>query len=101
MAAAGPVGDRNQFSEYVQKNIHLHELRTEVSLDTKAAATWTRNQLAAALRKRPYQVNILMVRNTFLSLLSGKTVVVGSTPLRPATDTVIHTIPISHSSGWL
>jgi len=60
LAAAGPVGDRYNFTEYVQKNIHLHELRTDVRLSTKAAASWTRNQLASSLRKSPYQVNLLM-----------------------------------------
>lgn len=60
LAAVGPVGDRYNFCEYVQKNIHLHELRTDVRLDTKAAANWTRNQLAAGLRKAPYQVNLLL-----------------------------------------
>lgn len=60
LAAAGPVGDRYNFCEYVQKNIHLHQLRTDVKLNTKAAASWTRNQLAASLRKSPYQVNLLM-----------------------------------------
>lgn len=60
LAATGPVGDRYQFCEYVQKNIHLHELRTDVRLNTKAAANWTRNQLAMALRKGPYQVSLLI-----------------------------------------
>jgi 20S proteasome subunit beta 4 len=60
LAAAGPVGDRYNFCEYVQKNLHLHELRTTVRLDTKAAANWTRNQLATALRKGPFQVNLLL-----------------------------------------
>lgn len=60
LAAAGPVGDRYNFCEYVQKNIHLHELRTDVRMTTKAAANWTRIQLSEALRKGPYQVNLLM-----------------------------------------
>lgn len=60
LAAAGPIGDRYNFTEYVQKNIHLHELRTGVKLNTKAAANWTRTQLATALRKGPYQVNLLL-----------------------------------------
>jgi len=60
MAAAGTVGDRYNFCEYIQKNIHLHELRTTVKLDTKAAANFTRLQLANALRRGPYQVNLLM-----------------------------------------
>merc|ERR1719416_48736 len=60
MASAGPAGDRYQFSEFVAKNFHLHEMRTGITLDTKAAASWTRNELAHALRKNPYQVNLLI-----------------------------------------
>lgn len=60
MASAGPAGDRYHFSEFVQKNLHLHEMRTGISLDTKAIANWTRNELANALRRNPYQVNILI-----------------------------------------
>jgi len=60
LAAAGPVGDRYNFTEYVQKNIHLHELRTDVRLSTKAAASWTRNELAKSIRSSPFQVNLLM-----------------------------------------
>lgn len=38
----------------------LYSLRTGVSLSTHAAAKWTRNQLAEALRQSPYQVNVLL-----------------------------------------
>lgn len=60
MAAAGPAGDRYQFCEFVQKNLHLHEMRTGITLNTKAAANWTRNELAFALRRNPFQVNLLV-----------------------------------------
>ena len=42
LAIAGPAGDRYQFGEYVQKNIHLHKLKNDVSLSTHAAANFTR-----------------------------------------------------------
>mmetsp|Transcript_2331 Transcript_2331/g.3155 ORF Transcript_2331/g.3155 Transcript_2331/m.3155 type:complete len:196 (-) Transcript_2331:132-719(-) len=60
LACSGPTGDRYQFCEFVQKNLHLHEMRTDVRMGTKAAAAWTRNELATALRKGPYQVNLLL-----------------------------------------
>ena len=60
LGATGPTGDRNNFCEYIQKNVHLYELRTGVSLSTHAAAKYTRNQLAEALRRNPYQVSLLL-----------------------------------------
>lgn len=60
LACSGPTGDRYQFCEYIQKNIHLYTLRTGVHMDTKAAAAWTRNELATALRSGPYSVNLLL-----------------------------------------
>lgn len=60
LGATGPTGDRNNFCEYIQKNIHLYELRTGVELSTHAAAKYTRNQLAEALRRNPYQVSLLL-----------------------------------------
>lgn len=60
LGATGPTGDRNNFCEYIQKNITLYELRTGVSLSTHAAAKYTRNQLAEALRQNPYQVSLLL-----------------------------------------
>jgi 20S proteasome subunit beta 4 len=60
LGATGPTGDRNNFCEYIQKNIALYELRTGVPLSTHAAANYTRNQLAEALRQNPYQVSLLL-----------------------------------------
>mmetsp|Transcript_92205 Transcript_92205/g.256647 ORF Transcript_92205/g.256647 Transcript_92205/m.256647 type:complete len:197 (+) Transcript_92205:169-759(+) len=60
MSSAGEVGDRIQFSEYIQKNMALHELRTGIPLDTDSTAHYIRGELATALRSRPYQVNCLI-----------------------------------------
>jgi len=60
LACTGPTGDRNNFCEYIQKNMALYELRTGVQLSTHAAANWTRTQLAEALRRAPYQVQVLL-----------------------------------------
>lgn len=59
-ACGGPCGDRNSFMEYCHKNIMLYKLRNGVKLSTKAAANWTRNELATALRKGPYQTDIII-----------------------------------------
>ncbi|GJR79789.1 proteasome subunit beta type-2 [Tanacetum coccineum] len=49
-----------QFTEYVQKNVSLYQFRNGIPLTTKAAANFMRNELATALRKNPYQVNIIL-----------------------------------------
>lgn len=48
------------FVEYIQKNIALYSFRTGLKLSTSAAASYVRMQLAEALRKNPYQVNLLI-----------------------------------------
>lgn len=60
VAAAGPQADCVAFVEYIQKNIALYGFRTGLELSTAAAASYTRTQLAEALRKNPYQVNLLI-----------------------------------------
>lgn len=60
MVGAGVAADNSAFAEYVSKNIKLYELNNHVKLDTAAAATFVRNELATALRKGPYQTNILL-----------------------------------------
>lgn len=56
----GASADRCTFTEYVSKNLALYELRNGVKLDTNAAANWTRNELATALRRGPYQVDLII-----------------------------------------
>merc|ERR1719498_531964 len=48
------------FVEFISKNIRLHTLRTGKVLSTHAAANFTRNELAHALRRGPYQVDLLI-----------------------------------------
>lgn len=50
-ACAGEPGDRVQFSEYIIANLRLYALRNDIDLSTKAAANFTRSELAKALRK--------------------------------------------------
>jgi len=61
MAVSGEAGDTTQFSEFIAKNVQLYKMRNEYQLSPKAAAHFTRKNLAEALRSRnPYNVNLLM-----------------------------------------
>jgi len=60
LGGAGENGDRTQFSEYIQKNMQLYELRNGYPLDTSSAAHFIRGELAEALRQNPYNVNLLL-----------------------------------------
>ncbi|CAJ1351086.1 unnamed protein product [Effrenium voratum] len=46
--------------EFIEKNVILNELRTGIPMSTKAAASFTRNELAHALRKGPFQTDLLV-----------------------------------------
>jgi 20S proteasome subunit beta 4 len=61
MGASGPNCDVVNFSEYIAKNIKLYELcnDTNTKLSIAAQANFARTELATALRKGPYQVNLL------------------------------------------
>ncbi|KAL7306029.1 hypothetical protein TKK_0001494 [Trichogramma kaykai] len=61
MAVSGESGDATQFSEYINKNLQLYKMRNGYELSPKAAANFTRRNLADYLRSRtPYFVNMLM-----------------------------------------
>jgi 20S proteasome subunit beta 4 len=60
LACGGSVGDRSHFTEFISKNVQLYSLRTGIELSTHATAEFTRHQLAEAIRKGPYEVNILL-----------------------------------------
>jgi 20S proteasome subunit beta 4/signal peptidase len=60
LLGVGPQSDRVGFSEYIQKNMKLYELRNGVSLNGHATANFIRGELARFLRKSPYQVNLLI-----------------------------------------
>eukprot|EP01017_Pseudomicrothorax_dubius_P038631 TRINITY_DN5822_c0_g1_i1.p1 TRINITY_DN5822_c0_g1~~TRINITY_DN5822_c0_g1_i1.p1 ORF type:complete len:190 (-),score=63.38 TRINITY_DN5822_c0_g1_i1:144-713(-) len=59
-AMGGEIGDRLNFGEYIQKNIHLYTFRTGIKLNVREAANYTRSELAYAIRNGPYQVNLLI-----------------------------------------
>lgn len=61
MGVNGPNCDLVNFSEYISKNLALYQLSNDgMQLNTAAQANFCRNELATALRKGPYQVNILL-----------------------------------------
>lgn len=60
LGTIGEAGDRVQFSEFIQKNILLYQFRNGIPLSTTAAANFTCGELAHALRKSPYYVNMMI-----------------------------------------
>lgn len=61
MATIGDTGDAIQFTEYISKNLALYKMRNGYELTPKAAAHFTRRNLADYLRSRtPYHVNLLV-----------------------------------------
>lgn len=60
LAASGEQTDRYQFCNYIQKNLDLQAFRTGVELSVDASAQFMRTELANALRRAPYQVNLLV-----------------------------------------
>mmetsp|Transcript_36896 Transcript_36896/g.73431 ORF Transcript_36896/g.73431 Transcript_36896/m.73431 type:complete len:193 (-) Transcript_36896:155-733(-) len=60
LVGAGVPADCANFNEYIQKNLVLYELNNDVKLRTHGAANFIRGELATALRKGPYQSNLLL-----------------------------------------
>ena len=61
MGVSGPNCDLVNFSEYISKNLKLIELSNDgQKLSTHAQANFCRGELAKALRRGPYQVNIIL-----------------------------------------
>lgn len=61
MGVAGPNCDFVNFTEFIAKSVSFHEFMHDgLKLSTKAQANYCRSELASALRKGPYQVNILL-----------------------------------------
>lgn len=52
MVFSGEPGDTVNFAEYIQRNIRLYKIRNDIDLSPKAAATFTRRELADSLRSR-------------------------------------------------
>lgn len=55
-AAAGNPGDVSKFTEHIQKDVRLYNMRSGIRMSTAAMANYTRGQLAHFLR---YVSNLL------------------------------------------
>lgn len=60
IVVCGEAGDTVYFGEYIQKNISLYRIKNGYSLSVKSTANFTRNELAESLRRKPYNVNLLL-----------------------------------------
>ena len=60
MSCSGEQTDRSSFSNYIMRNLQLIEYRSDVEPDVESTAQFIRSDLAQALRKAPYQVNVLI-----------------------------------------
>ncbi|KAG4301284.1 hypothetical protein PCK1_002594 [Pneumocystis canis] len=58
---SGRDGDTLNFSEYLQANVQLYEMKNDIELGTKALANFLRKEMADTLRSHsPYGVNLLL-----------------------------------------
>lgn len=60
MGCSGEQSERSQFSNLIMRNLQLMELRSGHEPDVESTAQFIRSELATALRKGPYQVNVLI-----------------------------------------
>ncbi|EAX98646.1 Family T1, proteasome beta subunit, threonine peptidase [Trichomonas vaginalis G3] len=60
LAMSGETGDCLQLSEYLQGNVALYKFRNGVELSSDALAHFIRHTMAKAVRKSPYEVNMLL-----------------------------------------
>ncbi|CAJ0907203.1 6636_t:CDS:2 [Entrophospora sp. SA101] len=61
MAYSGEPGDTINFAEYIQRNVRFYGIKNGIELTPKAAANFTRRELATSIRSRkPYAVNLLI-----------------------------------------
>ena len=60
MGVAGEICDRERFSSYIMRNMALQKYRTGNDMDLEAIAEYTRSELAYAIRRGPFQTNIIL-----------------------------------------
>eukprot|EP00937_MAST-01D_sp_MAST-1D-sp2_P002447 g2447.t1 len=60
LGTVGEAADRSSYTEWLKANMALYELDSEKVLSTHATASWIRSSMAANLRKRMMQVNMLL-----------------------------------------
>lgn len=69
MSVTGEAGDTVQFAEYIAKNLQLYKMRNGYELSPKAAASYTRRNLAEYLRSRVSNFNFSLLGRYSNSLL--------------------------------
>merc|ERR1712039_635054 len=60
LAVSGDAGDRAHLSELIIAHVKLHNFRNDVAFTTKSIANYTNHALSDALRKKPYNTNLLI-----------------------------------------
>merc|ERR1719479_808458 len=61
MTAVGEPGDAHEYAEFIAKNCRLYKMQNGYDLSVKAAANFTRRNLADYLRSRtPFNVELLL-----------------------------------------
>ena len=61
MAVTGESGDTTIFAEYIARCFQLYKMRNGYELSPPAAASFTRRQLADALRSKVYTTLIVIL----------------------------------------
>jgi|TARA_B110000285_G_C14900257_1_gene502888 20S proteasome subunit beta 4 len=59
-AASGEQTERYQFTNYIMRNLNLMEMQTGFEPGVEQTAQYMRSEMAEALRRAPYQVNVLL-----------------------------------------
>jgi 20S proteasome subunit beta 4 len=76
MTYSGATGDTVHFSEYIQRNVRFYEIKNGIELTPKAAANFTRKELATSLRTRVWYsfINKIEIRNNnFINIFKKST----------------------------
>ena len=60
MAIAGETCDRERFASFIQRNVAWQTYKNGFELNLEGIAEFTRSELAKAIRKGPFQVNVLI-----------------------------------------
>ncbi len=60
LSLSGNIADRNNFGNFIKRNIQFFKFKNTKSLTVSEAAEFARSEYAKALRKSPYQVNSIL-----------------------------------------
>ena len=60
LATAGDTANREDFSDLIQKNVHLYYYRNGIALSTHATANYIRTTTAENLRRSPYFTDLIL-----------------------------------------